>query len=81
MFLKVVLVSCFQIVRMKKMCICFHMFFKCCIGFMLSICLNVKKKIHLEYEIQNTLTVYKQPSVFNTTYTIQSHVNCPYVVA
>ena len=44
------------------------MFFKSCIGFMLLNCLNAKKKIHL--------SLHKQPSVFNTTYTIQTHVNC-----
>ena len=78
MFLKAGLVSCYQIVWMKKMCICFHMFFKSCIGFMISNCLNA---------IQNTFgildtqySIKKQPSVFNTTYTIQSPVNCPNVL-
>ena len=30
---------------------------------------------NIQYSIE--LSVHKQPSVFNTTYTIQSHVNCP----
>ena len=42
----------------------------------------VVDKIHLECEIHNTqysteLSVHKQPSAFNTTYTIQCRVNCP----
>ena len=58
------------------------MFFKISVGFVLSNCLNAKKK-HLECEIipiiqySIELSVHKQPSVFNTTYTIQSRVNCP----
>ena len=143
------MVSYNQIVCIKK-CVCFHMFFKNSVGFVLSNCLNANE-IHLEYEIHNIsydciqyhihdtkscespniflkscivfmlsncvnekmcmfskvfkklhwfhamklfkcrkntfrmwntqysieLSVHKQPSVFNTTYTIQSHVNCP----
>ena len=57
------------------------MFFKSCVGFVLSICLNAKKKkIHLECKKKQhsiELSVHKQPSVFNTTYTIQNAVNCP----
>ena len=79
-FLKVVLVSCYQIVRMRKMCICFQIFLKSWDSFVPSNCLNAKK-IHLECEIHNTpLSAHKQTSVFNTTYTIQSHVNCPSIV-
>ena len=64
---------------MKKMCICFHMFFKSSVGFGLSNCLNAKKKNtfgmrNTQYSIE--LSVHKQASVFNTTYTIQCHVNC-----
>ena len=51
-----------------KKCICFHMFLKSYTGFVLSNCLNAKK-IHLVYKIHNA-------SVFNTTYTIHSGVNC-----
>ena len=56
------------------------MFFKSSIGFMLSNRLNAKKKNtfemrNIQYSIE--LSVHKQPSVFNTTYTIQSHVNSP----
>ena len=63
---------------MKKMCFCFHMFFKSCVGFVLSNCLNATKNI---FGIPNTqystaLSVHKQPNVFNTTYTIQIRVNC-----
>ena len=47
-FLKVVLVSCYQIVWMKK-----NTYTIRCISFMLSNCLNAKK-IYLEYEIHNT---------------------------
>ena len=55
MFLKVVLVSCYQNMRMKEMCIYFHMFFKNSVGFVLSNCLKAKKKkIPLECEIHNT---------------------------
>ena len=53
-FSKVVLISCYQIVWMKKMCIHFHMFFKNSVGFVLSNCLNAKK-IHLECELHNTV--------------------------
>ena len=31
-----------------------YMFFKCCVGFVLSNCLNAKKKIHLELGKRNT---------------------------
>ena len=67
MFLKVVLVSCYQIVWMKKMCMCFHIVWM------------PKKNT---FRIRNTqhswaLTVHKQPRVYNTTYTIQSRVYCP----
>ena len=49
------------------------MFLKSRFGF------NVKKNA---FEIRRTqysieLSVHKQPKVFNTTYTIQSRVNCP----
>ena len=52
------------------------MFFKST-AIVLSNCLNVKKNT---FEMRNTqcsieLSVHKQPSV-NTTYTIQSRVNC-----
>ena len=43
MFLKVALVSYYQIVWMKKIFICFHMFFKIWVSFGLSNCLNAKK--------------------------------------
>ena len=64
------------------MCTCFYMFFKSSVGFVLANCLNAKKKNtfgmrNIEYSIE--LSVHKQPSVFNTTYTIQSRVNCPNV--
>ena len=47
---------------------------------MLLNCLNAKKNT---FGIRNTqyslvLTFHKRPSVFNTTYTIQSPVNCPF---
>ena len=46
MFLKVVLVSCYQIVRMKKLCICCHMFFKSSVGYSRKPnCLNAKNYI------------------------------------
>ena len=71
MFLKVVLLSCYQIVWMKNMRKCFHMFFKSSVGVGLSNCLNAKKKNKTfgmrstQYNIE--LSVHKQPSVFNTT--------------
>ena len=57
------------------------MFFKSSVGFLLSNCLNAKKKKNT-FEMWNTqysieLSVHKQPSVFNTTYTMQCRVNCP----
>ena len=66
---------------MKKMRICFHMFFKSSVGFGLSNCLNAKKKEktlgmrNTQYSIE--LSVHKQASVFNTTYTTQCRMNCP----
>ena len=59
----------------------FSYVFKSCIGFMLSNNLNAKKKKNT-FGIRNTqyriaLSVHKQPSAFNTIYTIQSRVNCP----
>ena len=55
------------------------MFFKSCVAFVLSNCLNTKK-IHFriwytQYII--ALSVHTQPNVFNTPYTIQSRMNCP----
>ena len=81
MFLKVVLVSCYQIVWMEKMCLCSHMFFESSVGFVLSNCLNAKKKKNT-FGMRNTqysidLSVHKHPRVYNTTYKIQSRVNCP----
>ena len=32
-----------------------------------------------KYTIKHRMSVHKQPIVFNTTYMIQSRVNCPYV--
>ena len=57
------------------------MFFKICVGFVLSNCLNAKKKKNT-FGIRNTeyiieFSVHKKQSVFNTTYTIQNRVNCP----
>ena len=58
------------------------MFFKSCVGFVLSNCLDAKKntfgKRITPYSI--ALSVHKQPSVYNTTYMIQSRVNCPCVL-
>ena len=55
-----------------------HMFLKSCIGFVLSNCLNAKKSAfgirNSQYSI--ALNIHKQPIVFNTTYAIQSRVNC-----
>ena len=55
------------------------MFFKSSVDFWLSNCLNAKKITfgmrNIQYSIE--LSVHKQPSVFNTTYTIQYRVNCP----
>ena len=61
-----------------EMHIFFHMFFKSSVGFVLSNCLNAKKN---KFGMRNTLysielSVHKQSSVVNTTYTIQSRVNC-----
>ena len=50
MFLKVVLVSCYHIVWMKKMCIWSHMVFKSSVGFVLTNSLKSTKK----GEIHNT---------------------------
>ena len=63
----------------EKIFIYFHMFLKSFVGFVLSNYLNAKKNI---FGMQNTqysivLSVHKQPGVFNTTYAIQSRVNCP----
>ena len=64
------------------MCICFHMFLKSSVDFVLSNCLNVKKCLQKNtFGWRNTqfsiaLSVHKQPNVFNTTYAIQSCVNC-----
>ena len=60
------------------------MFLKNNVGFVLSNCLNAKKKKKNTSGMRNTqysiqLSVHKQPSVFNTTYTIQSRMNCSYV--
>ena len=55
------------------------MFFKSSVDFRLSNCLNAKRKKNAfgmqitQYSIE--LSVHKQPSVFNTTYIIQSRVN------
>ena len=66
--------------KQPNVCICFDMFFKSCVGFALSNCLNTKKKKNT-FGIRNTphsiaLSVHKQPSVFDTTYTVQTRVNC-----
>ena len=61
----------------EKMCMYFHIFFKNSVGFVLSNCLNAKK-IHTQCSIE--LSVHKQQSVFNITYTIQSRVNCPNII-
>ena len=59
------------------------MFFKSSVVFMLSNCLNAKKKKKKNsFGMRNTpysihLNVHKHPRVFNTTYTIHSRVNCP----
>ena len=57
------------------------MFFKNSVGFVLSNCLNTKTNTlgmrNTQYSIQ--LSVHKQPSIFNTTYRIQSRVNCPII--
>ena len=82
MFLKVVLFSCYQNMWIQKMCICFHMFFKSYVGLVASNCLNAKKNTlgmrYSQYGIE--LSVDKQPSVFNTTYTVQCCVNCSNIV-
>ena len=58
------------------------MFFKSCIGFVLSNCLNAKKKNSFQKRNAQynsiALSVHKQTSVFNTPYTLQSRVNSPY---
>ena len=64
----------------KKMFLCFHMFFKSRIDFGLLNCLNAKKKNtfgmrNTQYSIE--LKAHKQPSLFNTTYTLQCRLNCP----
>ena len=53
------MVSCYQIVWMKKMCMGFHMFFKTSVGFVLLNCLNAKKK---------------KKYIWNTKYTIQHSI-------
>ena len=85
------------IIFMQKSETLLHIFFKCCIGFVLSNCANEKSVYMLSYAIKlfecqknafgirNTqyiiaLSVHKQPSVFNTTYMIQSRMNCPNVL-
>ena len=65
MILKDVLCSCYQIERKKKMCICLFMFFKSCLGFVLSNCLNAKENT---FEIQNTQ--YSIPFTNNQVYSI-----------
>ena len=55
--LKVVLVSAIKLCE-RKMCICFHKFLKRCVGFVLSNCLNAKKKKyfwHIKYTIQHSI--------------------------
>ena len=59
-----------------------YMFFKSSVEFGLSNCLNAKKNT---FEMRNTqyrikLSVHKQPSAFNITYTIQCRVNCPSIL-
>ena len=76
MFLKVVLV--FHAIKLCKCKKFFHMFFKSSVG---AIKLFKCKKKHT-FGMRNTqysieLSVHKQPSVFNTIYTIQCCVNCP----
>ena len=80
-FLKVVLVSCYQIVWMKKMYIRFHMFFKSSICFQAIKLFKCQKKYiwNAKHTIQHRMSVHKQPSVFNTTYTIQCRANWLYV--
>ena len=59
----------------------FSYVFKSCIDSVLSNCANEKKNTFGMRNIQYSLalTLHKQPSVFNTTYMIQIHVNCPNV--
>ena len=60
----------------------FHMFFKSSVGFVLSNCLNGKKKNTFgmrKTKCSIEFSVHKQPSVFNTTYTKQNRGNCPNV--
>ena len=54
----------------------FHMFFKNSVGFKLFKYQIIFLTRNTQYSIK--LIVHKQPSVFNTTYTIQCSVNCPY---
>ena len=68
LLLKVVLVSCYQIVRMKNMCICFSK-----VG--LVSCYQIVGMPKNSFGIRNTqyiiaLSVHKQPSVFNTRYKV-----------
>ena len=56
----------------------FHVKIRYDVGFVLSNCLNAKNTFEIQihkYSIE--LSVHKQPSVFNTAYTIQCRVNCP----
>ena len=77
-FSKVVLVSCYRNVWMTKKCV-FIMFFSKVVLFHAIKLFKCQKNT---FGMPNTqyskeLRVHKHPSVFNTTYTIQSRVNCP----
>ena len=63
---------------MKKICLCFHIFFKNSVGFEPS---NLFKCQKNTFPMRKTpyniaFSVHKQSSVYNTTYTIQCRVNC-----